>query len=223
MKFISPFGKSVKGFTLIELMVSIAIMGMMTGFLFLNYPDSAVRVSLVNSMQATELLIREAQMRGSAVDSTSASGAVLGGYGVYLEIKDSNTQSEAVLFGDTVGVGTFNSSGLSVGNGLYDKPPVSMIDETSSILSLPTGFSIARFCVGVAPSTQCFSASGQSLTISFTRPSPNPHIYLNDDSGTNYAGACIEIQSKDPNLTGHTRSINVYNSGMISNAVSPCI
>lgn len=211
------FRKSVKGFTLVELMVSIAIMGMMTGFLLLNYPDSALRVSLVNSVQSIELLIKEAQIRGSAIDAGAT--ASLGGYGVYMKIEDptSGTQSTVVLFGDTiVGVGPY---GINIGDGLFKS---SSPDETSSILTLPSGFRITNICVRKNLVNQCVNNSGESLTISFTRPSANPNIYLNNNPLLIQDSACIEIQSRDPDLTGHTRSINVYHSGMISNAISAC-
>lgn len=216
MKLVSISKRSIRGFTLIELVISLSIMMVMTGLLLFNYPESAVRVTLINSVQSTVLLIREAQVRGSAIDSVNSS---FGGYGVFLKIEDSNTNSTVKLFGDSVSnSGSSNSSGLPIGNGLYE---ISPIDETNSTLSLPIGFRITKFCVGLTPST-CYSDTDSSLTISFTRPSPRPDIYLNGLKTTNYGRACIELQSKDPTFIGHIRSIEVYNSGMISTTLSAC-
>ncbi len=207
----------VRGFTMVELIVSMAIMMMTTTLLLYNYPESAVRISLINSLHSVSLLVREAQVRGSAIDSVNSS---LGGYGVQIIIPDDkNTASEVILFGDSISgtTGTISSYGLPIGNGLYETFP---IDETTSVTTLPSRYSITKLCVGQAPTT-CTSAVGSSITISFTRPSALPNIYLND-LPTKYSKACIEIQSPKAPEFGHTRSVEVYNSGMIRTSLSGC-
>lgn len=207
--------RTVRGFTLIELLVSIGIMSIMTGFLLSSYPDSAIRMTLINSVQSVALLIREAQVRGSAVDSNNAS---LGGYGVRLVIPNTTTFSQAVLFGDIVNAGTLSPNGLPIGNSVYDATP---IDETKSTVTMPRNYSFAKICVGQSPST-CYADVGTSLTISFIRPSPLPFIYLNDSTATNYARACIELHSPRAPDTGHIRSIEVYSSGMVRTILDAC-
>ena len=215
MKLQSLFKQKARGFTLVELMISLAIMMIMTGLLLSNYPESAVRMTLINSVQSTALLIREAQVRGSAVDSANSS---VGGYGVYIKIAD---QSKVILFADSVN--GFNSSGLPIGDGLYQTPPNGLIDETNSTTSLPPTYNITKFCVGQSPDTVCSTAPNSSLTISFTRPSPQPDIYMNDSKTVNYSRACIEFHSpRAGGSIGHIRSVEVYNSGMIRTAISAC-
>lgn len=220
MKLLSLFKRSVRGFTMVELMVSIAIMMLMTWLLLSNYPESAIRMTLINNVQTTALLIREAQIRGSAIDSVNSS---LGGYGIYINLVGGNTLSSIKLFGDSVGVGNGggqSSYGLPIGNGLYDLTP---IDETSSNTTLPSGYKITKICVGQAPSSVCSSDPNTSLTVSFVRPSPRPSIYLNGSKTTNYSKACIEFKSPIKYSNGHTRSVEVYNSGMIRTAIASCI
>ncbi len=216
MKLISFIKQQSRGFTMIELVVSISIMVMMTGFLLFNYPESAIKVTLSNSVQSIALLLREAQVRGSAVDSIDSS---VGGYGVYIKLSSTDTQSSVKFFADSVDVsGDISSFGLPIGNGLYEKSP---IDETSSVTLLPVGYKITKFCVG--QSASCHTANDDSLTISFTRPNPQPDIYLNGLKTTNFSRACIEVQSPgESDLPGHIRSIEIYNSGMISTKISPC-
>lgn len=218
MKLVFLFKKASRGFTMIELVISISIMMIMTVLLLSNYPESAIKMTLINSTQITSLLIREAQIRGSAVDSVNSS---LGGYGIYIKIENSSAQSTVKLFGDSVAVGAINTAGLPIGNGVFELSP---INETESVTSLPFGYRITKVCGGEPPAT-CYSNVGQSLTISFTRPSPQPDIYLNatkDSKGTNYSRACIEIQAPDPSLFNHIRSVNIFNSGMINTSTSVC-
>lgn len=207
---------------MVELMISIAIMMLMTGLLLFNYPESAIRMTLINSVQTTALLIREAQIRGSAIDSVNSS---LGGYGIYISLVGGNTLSSVKLFGDSVGLGNGGGQsfyGLPVGNGLYETTP---IDETNSTTVFPKDYKITKICVGQSPAPVCSSAENTALTISFVRPSPRPNIYLNatkDAKGINYSKACIEFKSPIPYSIGHTRSVEVYNSGMIRTAIAAC-
>jgi len=109
--------KYTKGFTLIEVIVSLAIMLLATGLLLGNYPDSNMRLTLLNNTHTYALLIREAQIRGSAIDFGDGS---IGGYGVFIE---KATPKQAILFADNVnfpgGVTNVNKSGLKIGDGLY--------------------------------------------------------------------------------------------------------
>ncbi len=201
---------------MVEIMISLTIMVMMTALLLYNYPESAVRITLINSIHSVALLAREAQVRGSAIDSVNTS---LGGYGIKVTIPaNANAPSQAILFGDTVGTNVFSSYGLPIGNGLYETTP---IDETKSIVTLPARYMITKLCVGQSPST-CSTVSGTSIIISFTRPSPLANIYLNGSQTVNYSKACIEMQSPRAPAVGHTRSVEVYNSGMIRTALTGC-
>lgn len=215
MNRVSLSWKKVRGFTLLELTICVAIMMLMTALLLYNYPESAVRITLINSVHSVALLVREAQVRGSAIDSVNST---LGGYGIKVIIPaDQNVVSQAILFGDTW-TGAYNSSGLPIGNGLYETSP---IDETKSTTSLPGRYTITKICVGQGPAT-CYTAAGTSLIISFTRPSPLPNIYLNDSQVTNYSKACIELQSPRAPAVGHIRAVEVYNSGMIRTLTTGC-
>lgn len=190
---------------------------LMTGLLLFNYPESAIRMTLINSVQTTALLIREAQIRGSAIDSVNSS---LGGYGIYVKIADAGTPSVIKLFGDSVSnFGNSSSYGLPIGNGLYDLSP---IDETNSTTAFPKDYKITKICVGQAPNIICSIDTTTSLTISFIRPSARPNIYLGRDISVNYSKACIEFKSPIPYSIGHIRSVEVYNSGMIRTAIAAC-
>lgn len=208
---------SLRAFTLVELSVSLAIIMALTFILMSKYPETATKLSLANSAHTLALLIREAQVRGSAIDSINSS---LGGYGVYLDLA---TPDKLVLFGDTVDTSVPKPYGITVGDGLYQNG--TPIDETKTITTLPSRFTIAKLCVGDGFPFTCNTARNppiQSLVISFTRPNPTPSIYANNVNDTSYTAACIELYSPQAPLSGHIRNVQVYSSGMIRTDIGRC-
>ncbi len=218
MKFVSHAVRSFRGFTLVELTISIAIMITMTVVLLANYPESAVRITLINSTHKLALLVREAQVRGSAIDSLNST---IGGYGIYASLAAPN---QIVLFGDIV-TGAASTYGLPIGNSLYETAAPS---ELQSLTTLPSRYVISKLCVGTAYPFTCNAYAGTpnitSLTISFTRPNPQPRIYINGSTATSssFSGACIELRSPRAPLSGHIRSVEIYSSGMIRSLSTGC-
>jgi prepilin-type N-terminal cleavage/methylation domain-containing protein len=207
-----------RAFTLVELMVSLAVILVLTTILLARYPETAIRLSLVNASHTTALLVREAQVRGSAIDSVNSS---LGGYGVYIALSKPDT---LILFGDTVDSTIPKPFGIPVGNGLYESG--SPINETKTTTTLPSGYVISKLCVGNGFPFTCNTSNAPvitSLIISFTRPNPIPSIYINNSTTTaNIAAACIELRSPRAPLTGHVRTVQVFNSGMITTTIGKC-
>ncbi len=213
----------VRAFSLLELSVSLAVMVTLMGILLARYPETAIRLTLSNIAHKTSLIIREAQVRGSAVDSrnsTLGTDSPIAGYGLYAELSEPN---KIVLFNDTVDSNVSKPYGLSIGDGLYQSG--SPVDETSSITTLPNGYSVAKLCVLVASSYVCnsnYSPNISTLTVSFIRPNPQPYIYINGSSSPNFSSGCIELHSPRAPQAGHIQSILVFNSGMIRTQTSKC-
>ncbi len=216
--------KSMKGFTLMELLISVVIMVMMTGILLGKYPEATMKITLANANNALSLLIHEAQQRGSSVDS---SNTTLGGYGVFL---NRATGTEAVLFGDKVDSTIPVVQGLPIGNGIYDMTP---IDERKSVKKVPPQYSYKKLCIASSTASLVLAPYGflcneshvpeiTSLTVSFSRPNQTAHIYINSSTSTDYSSACIELYSPKTPQVGHIRSLKVYHSGMVTSARTPC-
>lgn len=206
-----------KAFTLIELLVSMAVISILTGVLFAKYPDQSIRLNLINVTQDVALLIREAQIRGSAVDSKNK---VYGGYGAYFALANPN---RTVLFSDIASIAS--SNGINVGDSIFDTTPT---DETSSTVIFPRGYTIKKLCVLVSGAFTCNDTPTPpitSLTISFIRPNPEPRIYVNNDvsdTSAPYQGACIELWSiKGPQI-GHVKTVRVLGIGFIQTSKTPC-
>jgi prepilin-type N-terminal cleavage/methylation domain-containing protein len=205
------FRASLRGFTLIELMVALVIMITMTVILLADYPNSIMRTTLANSANTLTLLVKEAQVRGSAIDSINSS---VGGYGVY--ISRTGTKQDAILFADTVDLNLTRNSGITIGDGLYDNA----VDIKKHTQHLLDRYSFEKLCI-YDDDTSLFKCNAAvtpaitSLTISFTRPSPIAHIYVNNATTTDYSMACVQLYSPLSPTPGHVRSVVVYHSGMV--------
>lgn len=228
--------KGISGFTLVELMVSLFIMSVSTSLLLANYPDSTIRLTLLNNTHTTSLLIREAQIRGSAIDS---GGNDVGGYGVFF---NSVTPSKVILFNDNTkdltgfSLGKKNTAGFDIGDGLYNTNV--SLDDIKSTIQFKDGFTFKKLCVGSSTAPYAIAPYGyicngnnlgidgissiNSLTISFVRPNQTAHIYINNSTENDFPSACIQLYSPKSPETGHIRSVEVYHSGMIATRVLPC-
>jgi hypothetical protein len=208
----------LRAFTLVELSISLGVIAVLTFILLSQYPETSTRLTLVNASHTTSLLLREAQVRGSAIDSMNSS---LGGYGVYFSLAST---SNLILFGDTVDSSVPKPFGITVGNGIFENG--TPLNETKSITTLPTRYVIRKLCVGIGFPFTCNANHNPpitSLTVSFTRPNPAPSLYINNaTSSSPVAAACIELVSPRYPLSGHVRNVQVFNSGMIRNDIGTC-
>ena len=205
-----------RGFALIVLLMCIAIMLLMTTAVLDNYPETSMRLNVNNTVHKLTALMREAQIRGSAVDSVNSS---LGGYGMHFDL---NSKQEVILFGDIIDASIERPYGLGVGNGLYNSTPIS---EKKKAITLLPGYSFKRICVTNATSYVCNNETAleiKSLTISFSRPSSLANIYINGDSAVAYSSACAEVHSPKSPKPGHIRAVQFYHSSMVTTSGITC-
>jgi prepilin-type N-terminal cleavage/methylation domain-containing protein len=190
-----------KGFTLVELVVSIGIFALMTGLLVVKYGqfnDSALLTNLAYDVAAT---IRTAQTYGLSVRSGD------GGC-------DTTTQFKCAY---GVAFDTDTPEEFSIYSLYPDADPLSYshyYNSGSDIIqtfTMKRGAKILGVCRGVS---SCTSGEGK-LEFAFIRPNPNAILCLQDDNGrscltTGYAE--VFITGKD----GSTRSVVVRGNGQIS-------
>lgn len=206
--------QSNKGFTLIELLMCIGIMMLMTTALLDNYPETTMRLNVSNLAYKLSASMREAQLKGSAVESVNST---VGGYGMFFDVTN---KTEMILFGDKIDSSIERPYGLGVGNGLYDLLPLT---EKKSSINLLQGYSFKKLCVTNSTTYTCnndFAPPITSLTISFSRPSSLANIYINGDSAVPYSSACVEIHSPKSPKTGHIRAVHFYHSGMTTTGIT---
>ncbi len=189
-----------RGFTIIELIVTVSIFAFMTAFLVAKYGAFNQSVLLSNMAYDTALTLRNAQTYGVSVKSdptTSSfySGNYTGAFGVHFDTNSSNDINKSFyLFVDT------NK------NGAYD--PGQTGDTIVSKYTLKRGFYISQICtdngLGADGNLQCNS---NSIDILFKRPDPAAIINakcngLPCESATVYAE--INISASDGGVEGVT-------------------
>lgn len=180
--------KEQKGFTIIELLISIGIFAIMTGLLLAKYGTFNQSVLLTNLAYDVALTLRSAQSYGLNVRSASAtSDAFDYPYGVHF-IKGA---SEFVFFSDN------NSNGLYGGG----------TEKISSTL-IKRGSIISNLCAG--SETSCTTVANNSyLDVTFKRPDPNAIIKASGLTNPSYAE--ITLQATD----GSIKTVVVRSTGQI--------
>lgn len=191
-------------------------MSIILGITFSGGPQAIMRLSLGDNAYQVELMIREAQLQGSAINSFDD---VYGGVGVFF---NRATSSDVIKFKDIIDPSI--KKAIGIGNGLYDA--TDSIDEREVRYFLSNNHRIGKLCVATSTSplicNDDYVPHVNTLTISFNRPKQLAHIYVNGATSTDYTLACIQIDSLRSPAQGYVRSIYVYKSGMLTKEVGTC-
>ena len=138
--------KNSKGFTLIELIVVMAIIAIMTGIVFANYRNSQQQLALQRAASKLAQDVRRAQEMAMASEAFEGS-IPEGGYGVYFTIIEPD---HYILFAD------------ANGDREYDKDAIPK-NELVEDIKIEKGVSIKAL-------------SGESFHIIFVPPNPDIYI-----------------------------------------------
>lgn len=206
---------NVRGFTLVEMVVCIAIFAMMTALLVAKYGTFNQSVLLTDLAYDTAITVNTAQTYGLSVQSSTmgADSSFSYAYGVEFcantfpggctTVNSVNlTNNLLVLFADA------NS------NGLYDTG-----DLQESLYTITRGAIVSGFCLvdGCTTPDTLNTTPTTRLDITFKRPNPDAVICANDVQNTlanpcPYTYAAIFIKGTD----GSTRQVIVRGTGQIS-------
>ena len=189
---------SNKGFTLVELMVSVGIFTFLTLIVLVNHSRFSGAILLENLAYDIALSIRQAQIFGLSVrEFEPGSGEFQPGYGVHF---DRTTPTQYIIFADR---------NL---NFRYDDAIACGVTGSECIeeFTIQQGNSISRFC-GTLPSSvvEC-SPALSFISAVFIRPDPDA-IITSSNPGF-YSDATITIRSPH----GVLRDVIVRVTGQIS-------
>lgn len=174
--------KYVSGFSLIELMVSIAVLTIVTTGALVNYSNFQSDVKLKNTAHEVAVSIRKAQIYGMSVREFQ--GGFQYSYGVHFS---GDSPDSYILFADANGNNTYDGA-----------------SEAVEQFNLNRNFKIGKFC----GDTSCWPGSITRLDIVFERPTPG--VVISTGVASNYEKAEIYVESPNSgnqvgvfvNLTG---------------------
>lgn len=193
------------GFTLIELMVTLAIFTVMTGIVLANYPSFNTKIARDILVQNIALSIREAQVSGTSVRTSG--GTIATAYGVHYPNQLTGPQSY-YFFAD-------NDS-----NNVYDTS-VTPLDEIVTTYAIPPGKNRILYLCGnyyyqqtngiVTTRTDCDEPTNanKDLTIAFHRPNPEAIIMGTLKEGIPQCGASSDETTQYDSITGLCTYTNV--------------
>ena len=189
----------IRGFTLVELMVTVSIFVFMTALVVVKYGNFNQGVLLTNLAYDVALTIRTAQTYGVSVaeQTTSSSTAVFNyPYGVHFDTSNGNNQSMSIFVDN-------------VGNGVYTVGSDSIV----ATYAIKNGGTITGACGGPG---SCTGGTTGALDVSFKRPDPSAIICYTPTSGSpscGYTYAQIVIQGP---ATTQTRTVVIQQNGQIT-------
>ncbi len=195
-----------RGFSIIELIVSVSILLMLSMALLFNYNDMNQRITLDNLAHQTAQWVRSAQVIAMSVRHT-ADATVFPGYGLYF---DKSANDRFVFFADLDGDKRYDPPG--VGEKCGDAGV-----ECQKPVILPKGSSIAALCGDSAstPNIDCGSfTSAEKVEVVFTRPDPDATIKTSNTAGATFTSARARV--KLVSSKGYSRIVEVWTTGQVS-------
>ena len=182
------------GFTILELLVCIAIFAFMTAFLIAKYGTFNQSVLLTNLAYDTAITIRSAQTFGLGVLGSSASAASQNfaySYGVHFDLE--HPQTFSMLFYDP---STYDTIG------------------TNSVYTMKPQYQITSLCVGSGPDDCPLSPAVTFLDILFVRPNPDAIIIPNENTSISTLPSYAEVVFTA--IDGSTKKIIVRSTGEVA-------
>lgn len=189
--------KSINGFTLIELVITIAIFAAMTTYLLAKYGKFNQTILLTNLAYDVALTIRTAQSYGLNVKA-AASGLFNSPFGAHFN-KSSSTKSCFIFFADINSDKVYSDTQYCTTGG--------SVTEKISSYSIKRGSFISELCAG-DDENDCDSTD--TLDITFKRPDPDAIIMNESDEKKSYAR--ITLLATD----GSEKNVIVRSTGQIA-------
>lgn len=194
-----------KGFTLVELLVSIFIIILMSGIIFANYRTGGQQFALQRSANKLAQDIRRAQQMAMSAKETNLGGQVptgqefvpKGGYGIYF---DESSPNSYVIFADCNENRQYNGTGLVCG------PTGTEYTEQVETIEL-----LEKKEVQIYDIQKEGGGSPDKIHITFVPPDPETHIV--PPAGSEPAWCDIILALKQD--TTKTKTVEVNKAGLI--------
>lgn len=231
MSFLKTIHNDTRGLTFLELMVVIAIFGMIAGVVLFNFKDFTGGVNLQNTSQEIALRIMQSQRYAisgniSGGAATTPSLSVRPTYGVYFDLNGTNStapfnsnidpRKQFVFFVDGDGDGVFDRNTCGAGN--------AGTIECLDLITINSGDYISDICINEKSGTDTKCAStgdiDMPINITFKRPFPDAHFAgLDAVQGITSGGIPVivdDMSIKVSSLRGLSKAIIIWTTGQIS-------
>lgn len=192
MKLRTP--KSNRGFTLIEMLVTISIIAIISSIVLFNFPSFSSKIVLENLTHEIALIVRQAQVFGIGIKRQIGTAETFPSYGAHFDL---NTPTEVIFFAD------INTDGI------YNNPP----DVDVETFIIQRGNKISALCYNI-PCIDVPSSGERVVDITFKRPDPEANIYV-EGVGVGLSVVQITVSPSDGVEIGD-RYITVWSSGQIA-------
>ena len=205
--------KSSRGFTLIELVVSLAIVTIITSTVIFKYADFTDKTALSKATNDLALAIRQAQVYGINVNQTAvSSGDFTRAFGIY--VNPACNPQTYYIFVDGNANQRYDFQNGNAGCGTPELPTNG--DVFVEKASLTNGIVFSDVCNG---SGVCFSNNPgivRRMSITFLRPNTDARIKMVDNNGNNWGALQTTGQIVFLSPRGATAVIVIGSTGQIS-------
>lgn len=191
-----------KGFTLAEIMISVAIVSVIMTTVLFGYNNFSDRLSLSSSAQEIAIAIRQAQSYGLTVKESATAGQFTSGFGIYFDMNSDPTHY--YLFVDSNANYKYDvGSGCGSGS-----------TECVEVGTLRNNVTITNFC----DATNCPPAVGvKIMSVTFIRPNPDAAIYFYaTPAGSSLASPSATGKVTLTSRKGVSTNVVVESTGQIS-------
>lgn len=189
----TSFKNKSKGFTLVEMIISVGIFTVMSAIILANYPEFRSRSALDNLAAQIATVYREAQVYGISVREEGEANFSIG-YGVHIDRTLSET--DIVIFSDADKDFIFNEK----------------FDSILETFRLGGGERITKLCIPSCVNTK-IQNEVDSLTTVFIRPNPDAYFSVRDTPDPSASSISIEVSNRSGS---YTRNVEVFTTGQIS-------
>ncbi len=187
-----------RGFTLVEILVSVSIMSMVMTIVLFGYSSFNDGLALGSSVQEMAIAVRQAQTYGLTVkEAVVGGGNFNSAYGIYFN--PVSEPGDYYLFVDK-NSNAYYDVGTGCGSGST---------ECVEKISLTNNVKISSIC----NDSGCVGTN--IVNIIFLRPNPDAQIYFGNSLGINTSGPHLNVRVALTSPQGVTRNVIIESTGQI--------